>query len=210
VNGARNDVNAPTLFVDGVSTPSDVIFGSDGALYYVAFSSGSVHRVAPIAAGGDEPVGGTKLTLKDNVNPEKKRLTVQSKDNIVLGGSSDDPTVAGGSLRVVSADFDDTYNLPAGNWEPIGDTVDHKGFKYKDKLLAAGPIGSVTVKTGKLLRATGKGGTLGDSLATNPDPVTVVLTLAARRYCATFGGTIKFEAGKSFTAKLAPVPASCP
>jgi glucose/arabinose dehydrogenase len=208
-NGARNDISSATLFVDGVDTPADVIFGPDGALYYVAFG-GEVRRVAPAASGGDQPVGGTKLTLKDNVNPEKKRLTVQSKDNIVLGGSSEDPTVAGGSLRVVSVDFDDTYNLPAGNWQPIGDTVDHKGFKYKDKLLAAGPVKSVQVKTGKLLKATGNGTALGHSLANNPDPVTVVLTLGTRSYCATFGGTVKFEANKSFTAKLADPPASCP
>ena len=168
-NGTRDDLGTPTLFVDAIATPSDIVFGPDGAMYYVSVG-GDVRRVAPTSAGGDEPVGGTKLTLKDNTNPEKKRLTVQSKDNIVLGGPADDPTVAGGTLRVMSATFDDTYNLPAANWAPIGDPADHKGFKYKDKLLAASPVKSAQVKTGKLLKATGKGSTLGHSLATNPDP----------------------------------------
>jgi glucose/arabinose dehydrogenase len=209
-NGARDDLGTPTLFVDAADTPSDIVFGPDGAMYYVSVA-GEVRRVAPTAAGGEEPVGGTKLTLKDNpTNAEKKRLTVQSKDNIVLGGPSDDPTVAGGTLRVASATFDDTYNLPAANWEAIGDPADHKGFKYKDKLLAAGPVKTAQVKTGRLLKATGKGTMLGHSLATNPEPVTVVLTLGGRRYCAIFGGTVKFAADKAFTAKLAPVPASCP
>jgi glucose/arabinose dehydrogenase len=212
-NAGRNGLGTPTFFAGGIanSFPCDLIFGPDGALYYVDNGTGEVHRVAPTVPGGDEPVGGTKLTLKDNAtNAEKKRLTMQSKDNVVLGASSDAPTAAGGSLRVVSASFDDTYDLPSGNWASIGDPADRKGFTYKDKLLAAGPIKSLIVKAGKLLKATGKGSALGDSLATNPDPVTVVLTLGTRRYCATFGGTVKFEANKSFTAKLADAPTSCP
>lgn len=212
----RNDVSTPALFLSSGNTPSDMIFGPDGALYYVAESGGEVRRVAPETPGGDQPVFGSKLTLKDNAtNQEKKSLTMQAKDGIVLGGSADDPTSAGGMLEVVSevagAAFDECYPLPAGNWTVMGNAADHKGFKYKDSKRLAGPVKSAQIKTDKLIKASGKGSALGFSLgATSPDPVTVILSTGARRYCATFGGETKFTASKSFSAKLADNPASCP
>jgi glucose/arabinose dehydrogenase len=205
-NGTRDGIATPSLFLTGADVPSDVIFGPDGALYYVATGGGEVRRVV-----SGQPVAGRKLSLKDNTDPTRKRLSVQAKDvSISLGGPADDPTVVGGSLRVLSADFDDTYPLPAANWKVIGDPADHKGFKYADKLLAAGPIKTAQVKAAKLVKASGKGSGLGHTLATNPDPVTTVLSIGAQRYCAGFGGTVKFTADKSFAAKLAPAPAACP
>jgi glucose/arabinose dehydrogenase len=215
--GAQRDgVSTPASFLTGGNTPSDIIFGPDGALYYVAESGGEVRRVAPILPP-DQPVFGSKLTLKDNAtNPAKKSLTMLSMDGIVLG---DDPTIAGGplggSLEVVSespgAAFDECYPLPAANWSIIGKLTDHKGFTYKDGKLLAGPVKSAQVNANKLVKASGKGSALGFSLgATSPGPVTVILSLGTRRYCATFGGTTKFTASKSFSAKAAPTPASCP
>jgi glucose/arabinose dehydrogenase len=212
--GAQRDgLSTPVSFLTGGNTPSDVIFGPDHALYYVSESGGEIRRVAPILP--DQPVFGSKLTLKDNAtNPAKKSLTMESKDGIVLG---DDPTNAGttSSLEVVSdsagAAFDECYPLPFGNWEVIGKLTDHKGFKYKDSKLLAGPVKSAQVKTNKLVKASGKGAALGFSLgATSPNPVTVILSIGTRRYCATFGGTTKFTASKSYSAKLAPTPSSCP
>jgi hypothetical protein len=211
--GAQRDgVSEPAIFLTSGNTPSDIIFGPEGALYYASESGGEVRRVAPVVSGGDQPVFGSKLTLKDNAtNPEKKSLSFQSKDGIVLGGAGDDPTVAGGSLRVLGTGFDNTYTLPKANWLPIGKPADQKGFKYKDSKRLAGPVKSAQVKTDKLIKASGKGSALDFALgATSPDPVTVELTIGARRYCATFGGETKFTASKSFSAKLAPTPSSCP
>ncbi|HYC23852.1 MAG TPA: PQQ-dependent sugar dehydrogenase [Candidatus Bathyarchaeia archaeon] len=42
-------VGTPTLLVSDVGTPSDVVFGPDGALYYSAFGISEVHRVTPTA-----------------------------------------------------------------------------------------------------------------------------------------------------------------
>src|SRR5262249_2630808 len=104
LNGARTDVGTPALFVDAVNIPSAIIFGPDGALYYGAVGGQQVVRVTPVASGGDQPIFGSKLTLKDNpTNPERKSLSVQAKDGIVLGGTGDNPTTAASNtLEVVS------------------------------------------------------------------------------------------------------------
>ncbi len=213
VNGTRDDVSgAPTLFVGGAGTPADLVFGPDGALYYADVSGGEVRRVAPQASGGDQLLAGKKLSLKDNVTTSKRALSVKSVTNepVALGGPADDPTANGGSLRVVGTGIDDTYALPAANWLPIGDPADHKGFKYKDRMLVAGPIKTAQIKAGKFLKATGKGSQLGHSLASDPTPVDVVLTLGTRRFCLHFGGTVTFKPGKSLAAKDAPDSPGCP
>jgi glucose/arabinose dehydrogenase len=210
-NGPRDDIATPDLFVDGAGGPVDIIFGPDGALYYVSINTGQVRRVASAVAGGDQPLAGTKLLLKDDLlDAEVKKLTVVAKDAVLLGGSGDDPTVAGGSLRVSGAGFDDTYALPAGNWSYIGAPGDGKGFRYKDRFLADGPVKKAIVKAGKLVKASGKGAGLGHALGSDPNPVEVELTIGTRRFCASFGGTTTFTADKRFRAKTAPRPAGCP
>jgi len=50
-NGTRDGfAGGPTLFVDDPGSPVDIVFSSDGALYYVAIAIGEVHRVAPSVA----------------------------------------------------------------------------------------------------------------------------------------------------------------
>ncbi len=212
VNGTRDDiVGTPSLFVSSAGTPADMIFGPDGALYYANVSDGVVARVAPAVSGGDDLIGGKKLTLKDNVKPARKNVTVKSIDSaVILGGPADDPTTQGGSLRVVGVGFDDTYPLPAANWQTIGKPADHKGFKYKDRHQLAGPIKTAQVKAGKFVKASGKGPALGHSLASNPDPVDVVVTLGTRNFCMHFGGVQVFKPGKQFVAKDAPTSPGCP
>ena len=209
-NGSRDDIATPDLFVTGADGPVDIVFGPDGALYYVSINSGEVRRVAPVVAGGDQPLAGTKILLKDDPDPDAKKLTMVAKDAVVLGGAGDDPTVVGASLRVSSAGFDDTYALPTGHWAYIGAPGDGKGFRYKDPLLTDGPVKKALVKAGKLVKATGKGAGLGHALGADPNPVDVELTMGARRFCAAFGGTTTFTAGRVFRAKLAPAPAACP
>ncbi|HEV7734785.1 MAG TPA: hypothetical protein VGR62_21625 [Candidatus Binatia bacterium] len=159
-----------------------------------------------------QPVAGKKLVLKDSTKPAKRTLIMLGKDTTIdLGGGnggSDDPSLAGGSVRVAStvAGFDSVYALPASGWKRVGNG---KGYNYKDKTLAAGPVKVAVVRNGKLVKLVAKGSALGHTLATNPNPVSVVLSIGGKGYCLTFGGTAKFTAAKRYSATRAPA-GTCP
>jgi hypothetical protein len=159
---------------------------------------------------------GKKLVLKDGSDPSRRGLTLASSDRTLdLGSPADDPTVAGATLRVrttagCGGPCDATYALPAGNWQLIGSPGQNKGFKYDDKLLAAGPVKKITVKPGKGLKIIAKGEQLAHQLAADPAPVDVAFTLGTRRACMRFGGTTKVSVGRTFVASNAPVAPGCP
>src|SRR5437016_13220477 len=127
-------------------------------------------------SGGDQPIAGKRLVLKDNPAAAKGRLFSLSKDpTITLGGgngSADDPTQFGGSLRVRTTTgdrFDSTYNLPTAGWRTIGAPGQNKGYQFTSK---TGPINRVTVVPGRRIRVEGA---FTATLSTNPDPVELVL-----------------------------------
>jgi hypothetical protein len=155
-----------------------------------------------------ELLGGKKLLLKDKEGkPQKRGLSLLLQGNTLSGGngSEDDPVQNGGSLSVASSvgGFDADYDLPASGWKYVGKSGQGKGYKFKGST-----IKSVVVKNGKIV-AVGKGASLDHSLATNPDPVTVVLQLGQQRYCARFGGSPQFKEFKKYLAKDTPAPTDC-
>jgi hypothetical protein len=178
-------------------------------------TSTSSTSTAPPPAG--VAVDGRKLTLKDDpANPIRKRATVVSKDaGISLGGgqgSPDDPRTAGASVRIVSLAgdaFDDTYLLPASGWTAIGREGDNQGYRYKDAALAHGPVKRAVLRPAKVLKLVAKGSGLGHTLAANPDPVDVVLTIGGLVHCQRYGGGVTFTTPKVFAATQAPA-AACP
>jgi len=111
----------------------------------------------------------------------------------------------GGSLRVRGTGFDTTYDLSKSGWKYQGKAGQDKGYKFTK----GAAIKSVIIKSGKLLRIVGKGSALGHSLAADPSPVSITLTLGDRKYCLRFGGTVQFKAGTKLLAKNAPKPADC-
>lgn len=57
---AHDDIAAPLDFVTAAQGPVDIVFGPDGALYYVALNAGSVRKVTPNYA---RPRGATPLRV---------------------------------------------------------------------------------------------------------------------------------------------------
>jgi hypothetical protein len=155
---------------------------------------------------------GRRLALRDDPSdPRKRKLTLRADDEgIVIGagaGTRDDPTSHGGSLRVASAQFDQTYALPASGWRSSGAG---KGYRYRDGSLLSGPVTEIVIRPGAI-RIAGKGAALDQVLTTNPDPVTVMLQLGSSgvRDCMIFGGATSFQPDRRYRAQNAPAVATC-
>ncbi|HLY36599.1 MAG TPA: PQQ-dependent sugar dehydrogenase [Candidatus Binatia bacterium] len=224
-NGTRDDIaGTPTLISSSAGTPSDFVPGPDGAIYYTAEGAGEVRRLAVTGAvtttttttttlpGGGALLSGRSLKLTDNVDPTRRSLKTISTDatiDVASAGSTDDPTLHDGSLRVRSStgSFDSTYPLPAAGWSYIGDPAAAKGYRFKS---TSGPITKALLKGGRRLKVSGKGSGLLYSLATNPNPVDVVLTTGTKQFCMSFGGTVTFTAGRRYSAKNSSMPGPCP
>jgi glucose/arabinose dehydrogenase len=237
-NGARDGVTgAAATIATSADGPVDVITGPEGAIYYVALESGQVRRMTAVGAPtttttastttvtttttttttlppAEERLAGKRLVLKDPADPANERLLVVAKGAVTLGsgnGSADDPTLAGGSLRVRTAagcggPCDTVYPLAAAGWIRIGPAGTDRGYKFRSK---SGPIRLVVVKRGRVLKAVGRG-SLGHALVEDPRPVDVALQIGARRYCLHFGGTVTFRPPSQFGAKDAPIAPGCP
>ena len=222
LNAARDGFTGSAAEVStNAGVPADFVQGPDGAIYYTSVGGGEVRRLAAAPAGVNELLEGKSLRLTDNASHQtRKSATALSKDSTVdLGGgngSADDPTLNGGSLRVLSSTvggFDNTYSMPASGWSYIGKLGQGKGYHYKDSKLMNGPVKSATLKDGRL-QVSAKGSALLHTLGSNPDPVSIVLQTGGKHYCLSFGTgtstTTKFTAGKLFTAKDASAPGACP
>ncbi len=161
---------------------------------------------------------GKKLVLKVNAEPENTSLTLLSKDPASdLGGgngSTDDPTLHPSRVHLYAVggdQFDITYVLDQASWQTVSDPGDNLGYKYVDRAHLHGPIKTVVVKPGKVVKVVGKGPLLGHTLTTDPTPVRALLTLGGKTYCLQFGGTRTFTPGTSYKAvdALAPPLAAC-
>lgn len=205
-------VGGSATFVTNASSPVDVVFGPDGALYYLAFYAGEVLRVAPLGGGSGQSITGKELLLKDGgVKGSRKVLQVLSLDPAIGGFCGPgDPTVKGATVHVTGAGFDDAYTLPASGWTATLTAGVVTAYRYKDADQVNGPITSALFKVGKI-KVLGKGPGLGHLVGdTPPGPVDVSVAIGTRHFCMSFGGTPKFTPSKLFKATKAAAPAVCP
>ena len=173
------------------------------------------NRVACADSPGDERLADARLVLSGrSTRPTGRSLALVARDATVSLGrgalSGDDPTLVGGSLRVVAGGREAVYDLPATGWRYLGAPGFLRGYRYRDRSRASGPIGAVVLTTGRVVVARGHGPGLDQSLEGDPRPVGITLTLglAGTRYCLEFGaGT--FVPGRAFRARGASAPTTC-
>lgn len=166
------------------------------------------------------PITGKVLQLGEDAVREKKTLRIESRDAVIgIGrgnGSTDDPTIFGATVRVMSPAFDTTYSLPANQWKSIGTPGANVGYRYADVNRTFGPFRlglfkAANMRTPGTLRFVAQGPGLGHSLGRDPSTVSVIVTIGTRRFWAEYGGTRTFHPGRSFEARNAPRPtASAP
>jgi len=160
----------------------------------------------------DCPVGG-KIKFRVGHAPH---LTINTDKAAAAAlppsGSANDPVLHGATLRVftdVGDQFDVTYQLPHDNWHYVRDVNANAGYRYLDLGQTQGPISLVLLRPVLGTKVKG-GGQLGLSLATNPNPVHVVLTFGGSTVeCGSYGGLVKFRQNVSYRATRAPAPATC-
>jgi hypothetical protein len=179
---------------------------------------------------------GRRLQIRNRIpeNPERNKGTWTAKDpSVVMGapGSPHDPRCNGdppGTVKATVRFFSDgsagstvdtgDIPLPCENWLPMPPNLDPSGYKYKDRLRAAGPCKSVTIKDGSRVKAScsGRPGVATFpydlTLGTDEGIVRVVLTTGLIRYCGAFDdfNGRNGSDGKRFVGKDAPAPGSCP
>jgi len=170
-------------------------------------------------------ITGRQLLVKDDDDPSRRKLTVQSKDPTLDSstGTGIDPVTDGASLQLYNANGGSEsvcFQLPSAGWRATG-TAPLLGYKYKDTAFAHGPCKAAMIKHGKLLKVQcdAKVQPIAYSLNEPAQGVLAVrFTSGTRSFCATFGGTVRRDSGTDppipggrgqFSAKDAPLVA-CP
>lgn len=163
---------------------------------------------------------GKKLAIKDDPDSARRKILWKaSADLLAIGvpGSVNDPTCSGDGdavLEIYNPGSGESalFALPCESWTVVGEAGAEKGYRYKDKELAFGPVSQVTILDGKKILAKAAGTQVTYTLdEAQQGLVAVALTTGAgASYCTAFGGNILKDVPGSYSAVSAPPPLSCP
>ncbi|TMB10630.1 MAG: hypothetical protein E6J71_26500 [Deltaproteobacteria bacterium] len=160
--------------------------------WLATISTIALMTVSPAVAHAKD-ISAKKVSIKDNANPAKRQVAVQSNDAGVLLTEGDDPGANGASLHVYSATDDFCAILPSGpSWKHTSSQ-----WKYANKATKT----SAHVGDGKLVVKTKSGVTY--TLADNGTQGTVNAQVqfgSGTRYCMRCSAAKKDNA-KKFLAK---------
>ncbi len=163
--------------------------------------------VAAIGSARAEDISAKKILIKDNANPAKRQMQLQSADLGVLSAEADDPVANGASIHVYSATDAQCILLPGGpEW-----TLKKGLYKYNNKITK----NQVQLKDGKLLVKLKSGITysLIDNGTQGAVNAQVQFGPAGTRYCmrctATKDVATQFLGKNCTAAACDPEPGSC-
>jgi subtilisin family serine protease len=164
---------------------------------------------------GDTPVAGAKLAVTDvAAKPEAAKWSASAKDPAIglpEPGSTADPLVAGGSLRLSNPNTSQALVVP----------LDAAGWSFAHKRYANAGLAPcrVALKAGKLTaKCTGAEARFALEAAAQ-GALDLELQVGDARLCTSFGGTVAKDYGigagpkpakGAFKASAAPAPAACP
>jgi endonuclease/exonuclease/phosphatase family metal-dependent hydrolase len=170
--------------------------------------------VATTTLAADVPVRGASLRLSASARTAERRGAAARLDDAAIAGPFGDPRADGATLVVHGgASTGQCYvrvDLPGAHWSPVGRDGSRRGWGYRDRTGAAGGVRRVLVRRGRI-SFVARGGAWPCPLE-QPErlPLTIVLGVSGRRWCAAFGGTVVSNGVGRFRARNAPAPGACP
>src|SRR6187549_2851718 len=169
---------------------------------------------AGVAAAADVPIAGKSIRV-GAATVAKRTFAFVSQTQPAIAAPFPDPS-AGATLRVfVSSGPGQCHAeiaLPAGFWTPIGGNGPQKGWRYRDQSASARGIRAVTIASRKgagKITIKGRGAFPCGLESPQSGPLAVELRVAATRWCASFGGSVRTNTVGHYRALGAPAPAAC-